>query len=114
MTGGRHRHPGRHRGVGLFETRLGRQTFGRHAHEGFAIGAIAEGAGGYFCRGENMVLPAGSLSLTNPEEPHTGHATAASVHYNMLHVSETRRAIAAAGQPAAQAAAGAGFCDHPT
>lgn len=88
MTGNRYHHLGWHHGVELFEARLGRQTFGRHAHEGFAIGAIAEGAGGYFCRGENMVLPAGSLSLMNPEEPHTGHAAAASVHYNMLYMSE--------------------------
>lgn len=36
-----------------------------------------------------MVLPAGSLSLMNPEEPHTGHAAAGRVRYNMLYVSET-------------------------
>lgn len=75
-------------GIELFEAAFSTQTFGRHAHEGFAIGAIVEGAGGYDCRGESMVLPAGSLSLMNPEEPHTGHAAAGRVRYNMLYVSE--------------------------
>lgn len=75
-------------GIDFFEAAFSTQTFTRHAHEGFAIGAIAEGAGGYFCRGESMVLPAGSLSLMNPEEPHTGHAAAERVRYNMLYASE--------------------------
>ncbi|UFS67150.1 AraC family transcriptional regulator [Paracoccus denitrificans] len=81
-------HLGWHHGIELFEAAFSTQTFGRHAHEGFAIGAIAEGAGGYVCRGESMVLPAGSLSLMNPEEPHTGHAAAGRVRYNMLYASE--------------------------
>jgi AraC-like DNA-binding protein len=75
-------------GIELFEASLSTQTFARHAHEGFAIGAIAEGVGGYFCRGERMVLPAGSLSLMNPEEAHTGYADTCSLRYNMLYVSE--------------------------
>lgn len=89
-------HLGWHHGIDLFEAAFSTQTFCRHAHEGFAIGAIAEGAGGYLCRGESMVLPAGSLSLMNPEEPHTGHAAAGRVRYNMLYVSENAvRAILA-------------------
>ena len=75
-------------GIDFFEAAFSTQTFTRHAHEGFAIGAIAEGAGGYLCRGESMVLPAGSLSLMNPEEAHTGHAAAERVRYNMLYASE--------------------------
>ncbi|TCT31716.1 AraC family transcriptional regulator [Martelella mediterranea] len=75
-------------GIDFFEAAFSTQTFSRHAHEGFAIGAIAEGAGGYLCRGESMVLPAGSLSLMNPEEAHTGHAAAERVRYNMLYASE--------------------------
>lgn len=35
-----------------------------------------------------MVLPAGSLSLMNPEEPHTGHAATPWLRYNMLYASE--------------------------
>lgn len=84
----RYHHLARHHGVELYEASFSRQTFARHAHEGFAIGAIAEGAGGYVCRGESLMLPAGSLSLMNPEEPHTGHAAAGHVRYTMLYASE--------------------------
>ena len=75
-------------GIEIFEAAFGSQSFARHAHAGFAIGAIAEGVGGYFCRGETMLLPRGSLSLMNPEEAHTGHAATDWLRYNMLYVSE--------------------------
>lgn len=88
MQRNRYHHLGWLRGIELFQAAFSTQTFSRHAHEGFAIGAIAEGAGGYLCRGESMVLPAGSLSLMNPEEAHTGHAAAGRVRYNMLYASE--------------------------
>ncbi|MAA97545.1 MAG: AraC family transcriptional regulator [Stappia sp.] len=88
MTANRYHHLSWLNGVDLFEAAFSSQTFSRHAHEGFSIGAIAEGAGGYVCRGERMVLPAGTLSLMNPEEPHTGHAAAGHVRYNMLYVTE--------------------------
>lgn len=88
MQRNRYHHLGWLHGIELFEAALSSQTFARHAHKGFAIGAIAEGTGGYYCRGESMVLPAGSLSLMNPGEPHTGHAPAGRVRYNMLYASE--------------------------
>ncbi len=88
MQSNRYHHLAWLHGIDFFEAAFSTQTFTRHAHEGFAIGAIAEGAGGYLCRGESMVLPAGSLSLMNPEEPHTGHAAAERVRYNMLYASE--------------------------
>lgn len=98
MQRSRYHHLGWLHGIDFFEAAFSTQTFTRHAHEGFAIGAIAEGAGGYHCRGESMVLPAGSLSLMNPEEAHTGHAAAERVRYNMLYVSETAvRAILGLG-----------------
>ncbi|QBF31417.1 AraC family transcriptional regulator [Thalassococcus sp. S3] len=75
-------------GIELFEAAFSTQTFSKHAHEGFAIGAIAEGVGGYLCRGETMALPTGSLSLMNPEEPHTGYAATPWLRYNMLYASE--------------------------
>lgn len=89
MPHNRYHHLSWHHGIELFEAAFSTQTFARHAHEGFAIGAIAEGAGGYVCRGESMILPQGSLSLMNPEEAHTGHAAAGRVRYNMLYASET-------------------------
>ena len=88
MRANRYHHLGWHHGIELFEAAFTSQTFALHAHAGFAIGAIAEGAGGYVCRGESMILPAGTLSLMNPEEPHTGHAAAGRVRYNMLYASE--------------------------
>lgn len=79
-------------GVELFHADFSGQPFGRHSHEAFAIGAILHGAGGYQCRGGRHVLPAGTLSLMNPEEPHTGHAESARLVYRMLYVEESRLA----------------------
>lgn len=55
-----------------------RQTFPRHSHDGFAVGVIERGALGFRYRGENVVAPAGSINLANPDEAHTGHAAAES------------------------------------
>lgn len=54
------------------------QRFARHAHDGFAVGVIEDGALGFYYRGANVVAPAGAINLANPDEPHTGHAAAAS------------------------------------
>ncbi|WP_425645316.1 AraC family ligand binding domain-containing protein [Agrobacterium leguminum] len=43
MQRNRYHHISRDHGVELFEAAFSTQTFARHAHEGFAIGAIAEG-----------------------------------------------------------------------
>jgi len=75
-------------GLELFVANFDDHIFGRHAHSTFAIGAIVEGVGGYRCRGKDHVLPIGSLSLMNPEEPHTGHSLHGQLRYNMVYVSE--------------------------
>lgn len=77
-------------GVELFHADFSGQPFGRHSHDAFAIGAILSGAGGYQCRGAHHVLPAGTLSLMNPEEPHTGNAESERLVYRMLYVEESR------------------------
>ncbi|MDF3934933.1 helix-turn-helix transcriptional regulator [Pseudomonas citronellolis] len=77
-------------GVELFHADFSGQPFGRHSHDAFAIGAILQGAGGYQCRGARHVLPAGTLSLMNPEEPHTGNAESARLVYRMLYIEESR------------------------
>lgn len=77
-------------GVELFHADFSGQPFGRHSHDAFAIGAIVQGVGGYQCRGARHALPAGTLSLMNPEEPHTGHAESARLVYRMLYVEEAR------------------------
>lgn len=77
-------------GVELFHADFSGQPFGRHSHDAFAIGAILQGAGGYQCRGARHVLPAGTLSLMNPEEPHTGNAESERLVYRMLYIEESR------------------------
>ena len=54
------------------------------------MGAILRGVGGYQCQGARHALPAGTLSLMNPEEPHTGHAISSRLVYHMLYVEEAR------------------------
>ncbi|MCM2439400.1 AraC family transcriptional regulator [Agrobacterium vitis] len=88
MQTGRYHHLSWLQGIEIFEADFTSHTFGRHSHEGFAIGAIAAGVGGYLFRGANVLLPAGSLSLMNPDEAHTGHAASDELRYNMLYVSE--------------------------
>jgi len=82
-------------GIEVFEARFDTHRFPRHAHEGFAIGAILDGVGGYTCRGARQVLPPGRLSLMNPEEPHTGEALDGSLRYVMVYADErvVRRAL---------------------
>lgn len=77
-------------GVELFHADFSGLTFARHSHDAFAIGAILQGVGGYQCRGQRHALPAGTLSLMNPEEAHTGHAESARLVYRMLYVEESR------------------------
>ncbi|MBT8765944.1 helix-turn-helix transcriptional regulator [Metapseudomonas boanensis] len=77
-------------GVELFHADFSGQPFGRHSHDAFAVGAILQGVGGYQCRGGRHALPAGTLSLMNPEEPHTGHAVSPRLVYRMLYVEESR------------------------
>lgn len=75
-------------GVELFHADFSGQAFGRHSHSAFAIGSILHGVGGYQCRGRRHALPAGTLSLMNPEEPHTGHAESERLVYRMLYVEK--------------------------
>lgn len=75
-------------GIEFFEADYEDHVFGRHAHSGFAIGAISQGVGGYQCRGSSHVLPKGKLSLMNPEEPHTGYSVDGRLRYSMIYASE--------------------------
>lgn len=80
-------------GIDILDAGQTRQSYGRHVHCGFAIGAIRHGVGGNWYRGESHVLPAQSLTLMNPDEPHTGHDLSQGLAYTMMYVSES--AIAA-------------------
>lgn len=75
-------------GIELFDANRTQHSYGRHAHSGFAIGAIRQGVGGNWCRGETHTLPAQTLTLMNPEEPHTGYELTDGLRYSMIYVSE--------------------------
>ncbi len=49
-------------------------AFGRHTHEGFAIGVIERGAETFYYRGGIHTAPAGSIVVISPDELHTGQA----------------------------------------
>ena len=78
-------------------------AFARHAHDGFAIGVVEEGAEAFYYRHANHTAPTGHLVLINPGEVHTGQAAAAGGWtYRMLYpeVSLMRRiASELAGRP---------------
>ena len=73
------------------------QTFPRHAHEGFAVGVIEQGALGFYYRGENVVADPGTINLANPGEVHTGQAAAESGWtYRMFYMPAEQLQAAAA------------------
>lgn len=50
-------------------------SFGRHYHEGYAIGIILKGSETYQCNKKINVAPKGSIVVVNPGEVHNGHAS---------------------------------------
>lgn len=81
-------HLGNFHDIEVFEANEIRGSYGKHAHDTFAIGAITHGVGGYWCRGSTHTLPQQTLSLMNPEELHTGYEVADALQYRMLYVPE--------------------------
>ena len=65
-------------GVELMRATYIDHVFPRHAHDGFAIGVIEQGALGFYYRGENLIASPGTINLVNPDEVHTGHAVSES------------------------------------
>jgi AraC-like DNA-binding protein len=61
-------------------------AFGRHTHEGFAIGVIERGAETFYYRGAIHIAPAGSVVVISPDELHTGQsATDYGWSYRMIY-----------------------------
>ncbi len=50
-------------------------SFGRHFHEGYALGLILLGSETYQCNKKTNVAPRGSIVVVNPGEVHDGHAS---------------------------------------
>lgn len=49
-------------------------AFGRHYHDGYALGVILEGCETYKCNNKVNVAPKGSVVVVNPGEVHNGEA----------------------------------------
>ena len=58
----------------LLRARFRKQRFGRHYHDGYAIGVIEGGALGFEYLGEHLVALPGNVNLAVPGEPHNGFA----------------------------------------
>lgn len=63
------------------------QRFSRHAHDGYALGVIEDGALAFRYRGSRLVAPAGSVNLAQPGIPHDGEpAVPGGWRYRMLYL----------------------------
>jgi AraC-like DNA-binding protein len=49
-------------------------TFPRHTHEFYVIGVVEQGVEAFFNKTQMHYAKSGDISLTNPDEIHTGHA----------------------------------------
>lgn len=67
------RHPGLPR-VDLLRARFVRHRYGRHTHEGYAIGVIEAGVQEWYCRGATHRAGPGGMVFVGPGEVHDGHA----------------------------------------
>lgn len=52
-----------------------RHAYGRHFHEGYALGVILKGSETYACNQKTNVAPRGSVVVVNPGEIHDGQAS---------------------------------------
>jgi len=59
--------------VDLLRAHYTAQSFSRHAHDGYAVGVVEQGALAFSYRGATWVAPAGQVNLAVPGEAHTGN-----------------------------------------
>lgn len=87
-------------GTDILQARYVRQVFRPHAHEGYAIGIIEQGAQSVRLGGSRQIFAAGTLALINPGEVHTGQAqTERGWTYRMLYPPVKAVLAALEGQP---------------
>ncbi|WP_035351758.1 AraC family transcriptional regulator [Edaphobacter aggregans] len=60
--------------VELLHARYLKHSFGRHTHEGLAVGVIRHGVESFTCMGSGHYAVADQIIVFNPEEVHTGEA----------------------------------------
>ncbi len=71
------RHP-RFRDLGLLKARFTRHRYDRHTHETYVIALITEGCERIRIGNRDVLAPAGTVAVVNPEEWHDGEAGAES------------------------------------
>src|SRR5260370_1806606 len=60
--------------VELLHARYLKHSFGRHTHEGLAVGVIRHGVESFSCMGNGHYAVADQIIVFNPDEMHTGEA----------------------------------------
>lgn len=60
--------------VELLHARYRTHSFGRHTHQGIAVGVIEQGVESFFCKGNTHHAVEGEIIVFNPEQAHTGEA----------------------------------------
>jgi len=73
-------------GVEVLDMAVAGRPYGRHVHETYAIGVMESGVGGNLYRGEKQVLPAGTISLMNPDTMHDGYTLSPGLKYKMMYI----------------------------
>lgn len=59
-------------GLELLKAQFQRKQFSKHAHEGYCIGVIEDGAQSFYRSGKLHIAPKGDIILVNADEIHTG------------------------------------------
>lgn len=60
--------------VELLHAHYRKHSFGRHTHEGLAVGVIRNGVESFSCKGRNHHAVTNQIIVFNPDEAHTGEA----------------------------------------
>lgn len=61
-------------GVELLDASYVAQRFGKHVHEGYALGCVTQGGLAFRSRGAGRLAGPGQINLTSPGDAHDGHA----------------------------------------
>lgn len=75
-------------GIRILKAFYRKHHFKTHAHAGYTLGMIINGAGGFRYKGREQVTCPGHVTLLDPFEPHAGHVIGETGwRYNTLYIS---------------------------
>lgn len=99
-------------GVDLLRADASSHRYARHAHEGYALGVVEEGAHAFVARGEVRTAIPGRVIIVNPDDAHDGGPAThdGSYSYRMIYVDGA--VLAAALEEAAGRRVGTPFFQH--